>query len=114
MVQPLNLAKALSSPTLSRRPFLRLLRHWLERHRHPLNFFLHLLGIPVAVAGVGLLFFLHWYWGAGALVLGYALQFVGHAVEGNDVGEWAGLKRLLGLPYVAISPRWQNRDPSQA
>jgi hypothetical protein len=24
------------------------------------------------------------------------------------VGEWAGIKRLLGLPYVAISPRYQN------
>jgi hypothetical protein len=29
-------------------------------------------------------------------------------VEGNDVGEWAAVKRLFGLPYVSISPRWQG------
>ena len=32
-------------------------------------------------------------------------------VEGNDVGEWAAIKRLLGLPCVAISPRWQKPGP---
>ena len=52
--------------------------------------------------------FLPWYWGVAALFLGYLLQYVGHQVEGNDVGEWALLKRLLGLPYVAISPRYQK------
>ena len=44
----------------------------------------------------------------GGLVLGYFLQWLGHFVEGNDVGEWAGIKRLLGLPYVGISPRWRE------
>jgi hypothetical protein len=33
-------------------------------------------------------------------------------VEGNDVGEWAGIKRLLGLPYISISPRWQSPQQS--
>jgi hypothetical protein len=33
------------------------------------------------------------------------LQFLGHAVEGNDAGEVVALKRWLGLPYVAIAPR---------
>ena len=41
----------------------------------------------------------------GAFVLGYLLQYLGHCVEGNDLGEWAGIKRLVGLPYVGISPR---------
>ena len=49
-----------------------------------------------------------WYWAAMALIAGYVLQYVGHRVEGNDVGEWAAIKRLLGLPYVSISPRWQR------
>jgi len=86
--------------------FLRsVLKNWRERHRHPFNFAIHLVGIPAAVAGLVLLFFLPWYWGAGLIVFGYLLQFVGHQVEGNDVGEWAGIKRLLGLPYVSIAPR---------
>ena len=44
------------------------------------------------------------------LVVGYLLQYVGHRAEGNDVGEWAAVKRLLGLPYVGVSPRYARRD----
>jgi hypothetical protein len=68
------------------------------------------VGIPVAVAGAGLLIMREWYWGAGALVVGYLLQFLGHRVEGNDVGEWAAIKRLCGRPYVSISPQWQGTE----
>ncbi len=60
----------------------------------------------MAVTGVVLLFFQWWYWGVGCIVVGYVLQYIGHEVEGNDVGEWAGIKKLLGLPCVAVSPRW--------
>src|SRR5205807_8253536 len=90
-----------------RRPLRRVLRNWRERHQDPFNFWIHLIGIPMAVIGVLVLFFLPWelwYVGVGLIVLGYVLQYVGHRVEGNDVGEWAGIKRLLGLPYVSISP----------
>jgi hypothetical protein len=97
-----------------RRPVLRwlakALRNWRERHRHPLNFAIHMLGIPLAVAGVVLLFILPWYWGVGALALGYLFQYWGHRVEGNDLGEWAAVKRLLGLPYVGVAPRRQARE----
>ena len=100
------------------RPVLRFLRKrldgWLVRHQHPFNFAIHLAGIPIAVAGIPLPFLVPWYWGVGALLLGYFLQWLGHRVEGNDVGEWAGIKRLLGLPYVAISPRYQKQSQSSA
>jgi uncharacterized membrane protein YGL010W len=98
-----------------RRPLRRMLHNWRERHRHPFNFWIHMLGIPLAVAGVVLLiaWYPDWYWGTAALVLGYVLQWLGHAVEGNDLGEWAGIKRLLGLPYVGIAPRWQH-PPEQS
>jgi len=99
-------------------PLLRFLgravNNWRERHRHPFNFAIHLIGIPVAVAGVLLLLLqplvavLPWYGCLGLIFVGYLLQYVGHRVEGNDVGEWAAVKRALGLPYVAIAPRWQN------
>jgi hypothetical protein len=100
-----------------RRPVLRFLaralRNWRERHQHPFNFAIHLIGIPMALSGVVLLFFIEWYWAAAAFIVGYLLQYLGHTVEGNDLGEWAGIKRLLGLPYVGISPRWQ-RDRTSA
>jgi len=83
-------------------------RNWLERHQLPFNFYIHLIGIPLACIGVILLFLVEWYWGVAAFVLGYFLQWLGHRAEGNDLGEWAGIKRLLGLPYVAIAPRWQQ------
>lgn len=87
------------------------LREWRVRHQLPFNFYIHLIGIPLALLGVVLLFYQDWYWGIGAIVLGYVLQWLGHRAEGNDVGEWAGIKRLLGLPYVSISPRWQQPAP---
>jgi hypothetical protein len=92
----------------------RRLRSWRERHQVPFNFAIHMVGIPLAVAGVVLLFFLPWYWGVGALAVGYFLQWVGHCVEGNDVGEWAAIKRLLGLPYVGVAPRGQKREADPA
>lgn len=92
-----------------RRPLRYILWKWRQRHRHPLNFALHLVGIPMTVAGVIVLFALpwdEWYWGAGLFVLGYLLQYAGHCIEGNDVGEWAAIKRLLGLPCVPIAPQY--------
>jgi hypothetical protein len=102
----------------ARWPVLRLLckglRNWRERHRHPFNFAIHLLGIPLAVLGIFLLLFLPWYWGVGALVFGYLLQYVGHRVEGNDLGEWAAIKRSFGLPYVGVAPRWRQAEEGTA
>ena len=50
-----------------------------------------------------------WYWAALSFVFGYVLQWLGHCAEGNDLGEWAALKRLLGLPYVAVAPRYVRK-----
>ena len=89
-------------------------RNWLDRHRVPFNFWIHMLGIPLAVAGVVLMWNGAWRWGLAALVGGYALQYVGHRVEGNDVGEFIPLKKLLGLPYVSIAPQFQEAERSPA
>ena len=82
--------------------------NWLERHQNTFNYWVHLVGIPLAVAGLPLLFFTPWYYGVGAIVMGYLLQWVGHRVEGNDVGEFIPVKRMLGLPVVAIAPQYQS------
>ena len=81
-------------------------RNWLLRHQNSFNYWIHMFGIPLAVLGVGLLFLTPWYWGIGAIVVGYLLQWLGHQVEGNDVGEFIPIKRLLGLPVVAIAPQF--------
>jgi len=81
-------------------------RNWLLRHQNPFNFWIHMIGIPLAVAGIPLLFLAPWYWGVGAIVVGYVLQWIGHRVEGNDVGELIPIKRVLGLPVVAIAPQY--------
>ena len=87
-------------------------RNWLLRHQNAFNFWIHMLGIPLAIAGVCLLFLTPWYWGVGAIAAGYLLQWLGHQVEGNDVGEFIPVKRLLGLPVVAIAPQYLARPGS--
>ncbi len=119
MTQPSSTAPT-TPAVLARRPVLRFLyRRWKEwrlRHQLPFNFALHMIGIPLAFLGLGVLLaapfndVVPWYWGAVGLAVGYLLQYVGHRAEGNDVGEWAAVKRLLGLPYVGVSPRWQKTD----
>ncbi len=47
---------------------------------------------------------------AAAFVAGYALQFAGHAIEGNDAGELILFKRLLGRPYVAVARRKASKS----
>src|SRR5260370_1207830 len=99
MTAPQDSVHNVPSAAATRRPVLtflrKALRNWRERHQHPFNFAIHLLGIPLAVSGLFLLFFLPWYWGVSALIVGYFLQYAGHAAEGNDVGQWAGMKRML-------------------
>jgi len=106
-----------AAPETQRGPLRRFLRRrlggWMARHQLPFSFWIHMVGIPVAVASIPLFIWSDWYWGAAALFVGYLLQWIGHQAEGNDVGEWAAIKRLLGLPYVGIAPRWNPADPNQ-
>lgn len=89
------------------------LASWRERHQHPVSFVLHLVGIPMAVAAVVLagVQLGQWRWDlwwrpVGLLAGGYLLQWIGHRLEGNDLGEIVLLKKWLGRPFVAISPRY--------
>ncbi len=80
-------------------------KNYLERHQHPGNQFLHLIGLPITFA-LPVYFLVHhnWQWALGAFIAGYALQFLGHAIEGNDAGEMIVVKKLLGKPYIAVVP----------
>ncbi len=86
------------------------------RHQSPLSFWLHLVGIPLAVAGAILgLWQLYeglwdlWWRPVLLLFIGYLLQWIGHRHEGNDMGEVILIKRSLGKPYVAVSPRFSGK-----
>jgi hypothetical protein len=94
-------------------PMPRWMRNWLDRHQHPASRALHAVGIPLLpLAGVLVVVqLLHdrwdlWWRPVGLLVASYLLQWIGHRLEGNDVGEVILIKRLLGKPCVAISPRY--------
>ncbi len=89
--------------------------NWRTRHRHPASLALHAVGIPLLVAGLllGAWQLWHgmwplWWRPVGLIVLSYVLQGIGHAIEGNDMGEVVLIKKLLGRPYTAIAPRWER------
>jgi len=82
-----------------------MIARWLQRHQHPFSLTLHMVGIPLTVVGIVLACFQLWWWALGLFVGGYALQFVGHGIEGNDAGELILVKKVLGKPYVAVVPR---------
>ncbi len=76
--------------------------NWLERHRNPVSFTLHILGIPPTIIGVLMvpiyvmmlsapIFLLS----AGLFLGGYLIQFLGHALEGTEPGEIAYLRRKI-------------------
>jgi hypothetical protein len=95
------------------------LANWMERHRHPVNRVLHAVGIPLLAAGLVLaaVQLIQWRWDlwwrpVGLIVVSYVLQWIGHRVEGNDVGEVILIKRLLGRPYVAVASR-HEAPPAQ-
>lgn len=102
------------------RKYPRWLANWLERHQHPVSFWLHVPGIPLTVIAVVLALVQlikaqsdPAYWGlwwrpAGLFVLGYLLQYIGHVIEGNDMGEVVLIKKLLGRPYTAVAPRYRR------
>ncbi|MGF1579951.1 MAG: Mpo1-like protein [Gemmataceae bacterium] len=100
-----------SKGSWQRRPVRWFLRNWLERHQHPFNFWIHLVGIPLALGSLVAVFVLpwdYWYWPTATFLVGYLLQYIGHCVEGNDVGEFIPFKKMLGLPVIDIVPKRQG------
>lgn len=86
----------------------RFIRNWIPRHQNRVNFWLHMVGIPLGyIGGAVALLLQSWMWFGILFVGGYVLQFIGHAIEGNDVGELIPIKRALGLPTVDIAPQYK-------
>ena len=80
--------------------------NYYERHLNPANILLHVIGLPVTFVVPVILLVRHEYlWALVSFMVGDALQFLGHAIEGNDAGETIVVKKILGKPYVAVVPR---------
>ncbi len=72
------------------------LANWLSRHQNPMNFWLHMIAVPGCfVAAPVLLIRGQWLMALAMFVGGYAVQLLGHLVEGNRSGEEELLRRLL-------------------
>lgn len=92
-------------------PPMKLIRNWIERHRDPTSFVLHMFGIPPTILGVLLipiyvyLFSIPIFLMALALFVGgYLIQFLGHVIDGSEPGEIMYLRRKLGWSYSRIAP----------
>jgi uncharacterized membrane protein YGL010W len=72
------------------------------KHRHPLNKLTHSIGIPLIVVSLPL-FLLNWRWALLLFLVGWALQFIGHAIEGNQP---AFFKNPM---YLLVGPWWLVR-----
>ncbi len=71
---------------------------WMSRHRNPISFWLHMAGIPACFIGAPIMLAIEQWLLAGVMFVGgYALQFLGHAIEGNRSGEEMLARRLLRL-----------------
>jgi uncharacterized membrane protein YGL010W len=72
------------------------------KHRHPLNRLTHSIGIPMIVVSLPLFFF-SWRWALALFIIGWILQFIGHAIEGNQP---AFFRNPI---YLIIGPLWIAR-----
>jgi uncharacterized membrane protein YGL010W len=90
------------------------LENYRAKHQHPLNKLCHSIGIPLIVVSLPL-FFVDWRWVLPLFVIGWALQFLGHAIEGNEpaflknpvyllIGPWWLLRRALTAVGLAKDP----------
>ena len=91
--------------------------NWIERHRNPANLALHIVGIPPTVMALLLLPVSLASWSAsifllsvGLFVGGYLIQFLGHALDGSEPGEWTGIRRAAGrIGSAALARPESNR-----
>jgi uncharacterized membrane protein YGL010W len=84
-----------------------LLENYKAKHRHPLNKLAHSIGIPMIVLSLPLFLF-NWRWALALFIVGWILQFVGHAIEGNQP---AFFKNPM---YLLVGPLWLVRRAAAA
>ncbi len=82
---------------------------WIARHaqshQNRWNQLTHAFGIPMilaalALAGAALVWPGLWFWAASLFVIGWALQFLGHAIEGKPP------EFLRDWRFLLVGTRW--------
>lgn len=93
----------------------RFVTNYIARHQNRANQVLHIIGVPLTfVVSTVYLFQQEWWIALGCFIGGYILQFIGHAIEGNDAGETIVVKKLLGKPYQEFAPTAkQSSSPAE-
>jgi hypothetical protein len=76
-----------------------LIANWIDRHRSPVSFVLHMVGIPPTILGVllipvylTLLSLPIFLLALAMFVGGFLLQFLAHGLEASEPGEIAALR----------------------
>jgi uncharacterized membrane protein YGL010W len=78
------------------------IENYQAKHRHPLNRLCHSFGIPMILISLPL-FLASWRIAFALFVVGWILQFVGHAIEGNQPA-------FFHSPlYLLVGPWWLVR-----
>jgi len=80
----------------------RFIEKYKAKHQHPLNRLSHSVGIPLIVIALPLFLF-NWRWALVLFSAGWILQFVGHAIEGNQPAFFTNPL------YLLIGPLWLLR-----
>ena len=81
--------------------------NYKSKHQHPLNRLCHTIGIPLITIAWPLFFF-RWRWALILFVAGWLLQFLGHAIEGNQP---AFFRNPI---YFFIGPWWLVRRAAES
>jgi uncharacterized membrane protein YGL010W len=84
-----------------------LVENYKAKHQHPLNKLAHSVGIPMIVVSLPLFLF-NWRWALVVFVVGWTLQGIGHAIEGNQP---AFFKNPM---YLLLGPWWLARRAAGA
>lgn len=84
------------------------------QHQHPLNQATHVVGIPLVIASAVVPFVVWARTGAFGWremlalgTVGWALQFLGHGIEGNSPAFFRDLRQLLVGPVFVLTLPWQ-------
>lgn len=78
------------------------IEEYKRTHTHPMNKLTHSIGIPMIVISLPLAF-VNWPLALGLFVVGWILQFIGHAFEGKPP---AFFKNPI---YLLVGPIWWVR-----
>ena len=75
-----------------------LIEEYRTKHQHPLNRVTHMIGIPLIVVSIGLVFY-RWQYGLLLFTIGWSFQFAGHWIEGSWPAFFDRPIHLLTGPY---------------